>query len=237
MGEGFYRRVTVCGRFTNTAGSEELTRHVGQGLGVQFRETADADAWNIRPTDPVLAVVAPSGAPEARMLRWSLLPPWATQLRMRKLMFNARCEGIRERGRFAGATIDAPHRALIVADGFYEWERPENPRLKPRPCRFTVEGGRPFAFAAVWATNRRIGDQAVDSCSIITCSSRPNPLVAKVHDRMPVILTEDNEFRAWLSGDLALRDVVSMCTALPADRMGVEARDPEAGEHGATGSE
>jgi putative SOS response-associated peptidase YedK len=89
-----------------------------------------------------------------------------------------------------------------------------------------VDGGAVFAFAAVWARNERIGEHPIESCSIITCPSSDNPLVAKIHDRMPAILTEPEELRAWLSDDVALPHALSLCRALPADRMDVEALEP-----------
>jgi hypothetical protein len=43
---------------------------------------------------------------------------------------------------------------------------------------------------------------------------------------MPAILTEPEELRAWLSDDVALPHALSLCRALPAGRMDVEAREP-----------
>jgi putative SOS response-associated peptidase YedK len=203
-----------------------MTRLVGRKLGVEFSETPQADGWNVAPTDPVAAIVSPAGTPEPRMLRWSFLPPWANEQRLRRPLFNARVEGLRDRQQYAGVPIDAEHRALVLADGFYEWLHPRSESLRPQPHRFTVDGGTAFAFAAVWTRNGRIGEHPVESCSIITCPSAENPLVAKIHDRIPAILTEAEELRAWLSDDVAIPHALSLCRALPAERMGVEAREP-----------
>lgn len=203
-----------------------MTRQIGQSLGIQIRESTSADRWNISPTDPVISVISARGKPEARMLRWSLVPPWATELKMRRPLFNARVEGLRDRGDYAGVTADPAHRALVLADGFYEWEHPEDNKQKPQPYRFTVDGGRVFAFAGVWATNKRIGERPIESCSIVTCDSQPNPLVHKVHDRMPVILIDREELLAWLSADVTADDALTLCRSLPPDRMSVEPRQP-----------
>ena len=52
----------MCGRYTNTAGVEELNAR----LGVPIRTTEGTRRYNIAPTEQVLAVVAPRGEPEAR---------------------------------------------------------------------------------------------------------------------------------------------------------------------------
>jgi putative SOS response-associated peptidase YedK len=214
----------VCGRFTNTLAPGELTKRIGGPIGVQFTETVGAgtDPWDIRPTNGVPAIVTADGAPEPRLLRWGLVPPWARELKTGLSTYNAQLERICDTGRYAGVPVDAAHRCLMLADGFYEWAHPEDRKLKGQPYRFTVDGGQVFAFAAVWATNRRLG---TESCSILTCDSGPNPLVAKIHDRMPVILT-DRELWAWLNPKVQLPEALSLCRALPAGRMDVEARQP-----------
>ncbi len=68
-----------------------------------------------------------------------------------------------------------PRRCIEFADGFFEWSN-------RRPFYYTLKSGEPFVFAGLWEPN----DGSV-SCDVITCE--PNALVAGVHDRMPVILT------------------------------------------------
>lgn len=68
-------------------------------------------------------------------------------------------------------------RCIEFADGFYEWR-------DRRPYYYTLRSGRPFAFAGLWEPSN--GSAA---CDIATCP--PNELVAPVHDRMPVILSDD----------------------------------------------
>ncbi len=221
-----YPQTIVCGRFTNTVGPEEMTRLVERTLGVEFSESPQVDGWNVAPTDPVAAIVSPAATPVPRMLRWSLVPPWAKELRLHRPLFNARVEGLRDRQQYVGVQIDAGHRALVLADGFYEWVHPRSESLRPQPYRFTVDGGAVFAFAAVWTRNDRIGEHPIESCSIITCPSADNPLVARIHDRMPAILTEPEELRAWLSDEVAIPHALSLCGALPADRMNADPHEP-----------
>jgi putative SOS response-associated peptidase YedK len=78
-----------------------------------------------------------------------------------------------------------PFRCIIFADGFYEWRG-------RKPVYYTMKDDRVFAFAGIFepVTN------GPPRCSIITVP--PNELVARVHDRMPAILS-DNELDAWLA--------------------------------------
>ncbi|HYL27657.1 MAG TPA: SOS response-associated peptidase, partial [Candidatus Nitrosotalea sp.] len=77
-------------------------------------------------------------------------------------------------------------RCIEFADGFYEW-------FERRPFYYTLKSGEPFAFAGLWeAENGNAG------CDVATCE--PNELVARVHDRMPVILT-GSQIDMWLDPD------------------------------------
>ena len=115
---------------------------------------------------------------------------------------NARAETVASRG--------APFRCIIFADGFYEWRG-------RKPVYFTLEDGRVFAFAGIWEPEA----SGSASCAIITCP--PNPLVATVHDRMPVILT-DEAIGPWLApGELAPREAAPLL--LPYDARRMVARD------------
>ena len=106
-------------------------------------------------------------------------------------MINARGETVAERPAYRGAF--ERFRCLIIADGFYEWRRAEGRRKDA--FHITVAGGAPFAFAGLWSVWHRGQPDAVRSCSIITTAA--NAAIAPLHDRMPVILTQDEE-EAWL---------------------------------------
>ena len=63
----------MCGRYTNTAGVQELNER----FKVPIPGEAGTRRYNVAPTDEVLAIVSPKGRPEARLLRWGLIPSWA----------------------------------------------------------------------------------------------------------------------------------------------------------------
>ena len=78
-----------------------------------------------------------------------------------------------------------------------------------------------FAFAGLWDEWHAPDGSPLRSCSIIT--GAPNPLVAPIHDRMPIILHPKNE-DAWLDGSLRDPDTLTALLApYPADVMEVYA--------------
>jgi putative SOS response-associated peptidase YedK len=206
----------MCGRYSSTAGPEEIGKQIGGGLGVQISEKAGAPAYNIAPTDDVLAIVAPEGIPEARMVRWGLVPPGAEKVEGAPRI-NAKTETLLN-GTYYGVGADAAHRALIVATEFYEWLKAEQKRkVKPAPFGFNVDGGKPFCFAGLCATNSRVQGGPIVSVTILTCP--PNDLVRPIHNRMPAILADPDDRLTWMNPGVSARDALSICRPLDAERL------------------
>jgi putative SOS response-associated peptidase YedK len=149
--------------------------------------------YNITPTQPVAVVRGATGARRLDLLRWGLVPAWASDLRIGSRLINARAESVAEKPSFRDAL--RARRCLVIADGFYEWRR-EGSGKRPYLIRFV--DGRPFAFAGLWERWGRGGTE-LESCAIVTCP--PNPIVSELHDRMPVILAP-RDHDLWLDGDV-----------------------------------
>lgn len=221
----------VCGRYTNTLGPEEIGKQLGEPLGVKVRESAGTRRYNIAPTQEVLAIVAPDGQPQARMLRWGLIPPWAKDLKIGYRTINARMESVASKPSYRALIPKASHRALQIADGYFEWIKPEK-RGEPRqPFYFQLDGGIPFAFAALWGA-AHIKGKRIESCTVLTCDSSSNHVVAAIHDRMPVILAGRDAQHAWLDPSLGAGEALELCGALPADRMTAQPANPAVNKAG-----
>jgi len=223
----------MCGRYTNTAGPEELNDR----FKVPITSAAGTRRYNIAPTEEVLAIVSPRGEPEARLLRWGLVPSWAHDLKGAGKLINARMETVASTPAYRSLIPKASRRALQIADGYFEWLKPEK-RGEPRqPFFFQVDRGVPFAFAAVW-TPAKIDGQWIASVSLLTCGAAPNRTAAAIHDRMPVILADRDAQRAWLDPRLGAEDALALCGALPASRLSARPANPavnKAGELDAEG--
>lgn len=222
----------MCGRYTNTVGPEELNEH----FGVPMLGGAGTRRFNIAPTEQVLAIVAPRGAPEARMLRWGLVPHWAKSLDVGNRMINARMETVTRSPAYRPLIATSHRRALQLADGWYEWLKAERRGETPQPFLFQVDGGVPFAFAALWAP-ARIGGEHVESVALLTRDATPNRIAAAVHDRMPVILADRDAQRAWLDPALDAEEALALCGPLPAERLSATPANPAVNRPGVEGPE
>jgi putative SOS response-associated peptidase YedK len=191
-------------------------------VSIPFRE--GSRRYNIAPTQTIIAVVlGEDGEPQARAMRWGLIPPWAKDAKVAYKMINARAETVDQKSAYKRLIATAERRALLLADGFYEWLRPED-RKQPRvPFRFTLSDGEPFAFAGLW-TPGKLDGEPIESATIVTTTA--NPLVAAIHDRMPVILAGPDAEHAWLSPELDALAAKALCVPLPAQEMRVAAANP-----------
>jgi putative SOS response-associated peptidase YedK len=188
----------MCGRFTNTkAKSDEIQRKLAEALGVEEPEDDRGyERFNIAPTQGVLAVVDDQAERRIEPLRWGLVPRWAKDLKVGYRMINARAETLEERSAYRGLFRHSKHRCLILADGYYEWQKPEDPKQPRRPLHFSLERGEPFCFAGLWTRWRAPDGELVPSCTIVTCEA--NELARPIHERMPVILADADAWEAWL---------------------------------------
>ncbi len=89
-------------------------------------------------------------------------------------MINARTETVATKPAFRRAFRE--RRCLILADGFYEWQRQDG---RKQPYYIRLREGRPFAFAGLWERWVPPDGQPLDSCTIITTVA--NDLVVEIH--------------------------------------------------------
>jgi putative SOS response-associated peptidase YedK len=210
----------MCGRYTNTAGVQELNDR----FRVPIKDPEGTHRFNIAPTEQVLAIAAPKGEPEAELMRWGLVPSWASEIKG-PLMINARMETVTEKPAYRRLIGRGERRALQIADGYYEWLKPERKGEPKQPFHFQLDGGVPFAFAALW-TPAKVEGEWLHSISLLTCDSAPNRVAAAIHDRMPVILADPEAQRAWLDPSLGAEEALALCGALPTERLTAKPANP-----------
>ena len=210
----------MCGRYTNTKGPEELDE--------RFRLPVPQEGthrYNVAPTEQVLTIVAEAGERRAELMRWGLVPSWANEIKGQPLMINARMESVLSRAAYKRLIPRGERRALQLADGYFEWLKPER-RGEPRqPFHFQVDGGEPFAFAALW-TPAKVDGEWLHSVALLTCDAAPNRVAAAIHDRMPVILADAEAQQAWLDPSLGAEEALALCGTLPASRLSARPANP-----------
>jgi putative SOS response-associated peptidase YedK len=151
--------------------------------------------YNIAPQQEA-PVVVDGAARRLAMMKWGLVPSWSKDPAAAGRMINARSETAPEKPSFR--TPFRRQRALVPADGFYEWKRVGSGK---RPFALRLASREPFAMAGLWDRWRTPEGEELLSFTILTTTA--NGLVSAVHDRMPVILPRDAE-EAWLDPKCAL---------------------------------
>jgi len=238
----------MCGRFTLRAAPQDVARHFllfdvpnfsprynigpGQVIGAVRAKTDDSPPAIVSLSDggqrtattdlPVTPTADPNR--EWAWFRWGLIPHWSDDPAIGNRLINARAETVASKPAFRSAA--RYRRCLIPADGFYEWKA--TPRGK-QPYLVRVHGDRIFALAGLWDRWPSPSGEILETCTILTVE--PNRLVAKLHNRMPLILppeaypiwldptvTQFDELREWLrpypEEDLELIPVSSYVNAI-----------------------
>jgi putative SOS response-associated peptidase YedK len=178
----------MCGRYRLSRRKEALAEH----FGVDLDDLDWEPRYNIAPAQQVPVIRSDDRGPTLRasLMRWGLIPSWATDPNIGARTINARSETAASKPSFREPL--RKQRCLIPADGFYEWQR----RVKGRqPFCFEVGDGGIFAFAGLWDRWRGPDGHAVETCTILTTT--PNALLSDVHGRMPVILAP-RHYDRWL---------------------------------------
>ena len=186
----------MCNLYSNKVAPDAIARAFEQlGMALAFPEGRPnlEPREEIRITDPapILRWNSGEGAAELVQRRWSWPGPGG------KPVYNFRSDG-REFG--AG-------RCLIVADGFYEFTTPRQPRADKRKdrWRFTMAGRDWFAIAGLWRTSD-VGE------AFTMLTTEPGPDVAPYHNRQVAVLAQES-WRAWLDGSGPASELLGPCPA------------------------
>jgi len=177
----------MCGRFTLRATNAEICEFFEATGNFQQKRM-----YNIPPGQTISIIRDIEGKRTLSGAHWGLLMKWAKDMQRGYSMINARAETITEKTSFKKPFQS--RRCLIPVDGFYEWKRDHETE------KTTYFIHRPddalFAFAGIWQSWESPEGVEIDSCSIIT--TRPNGVMEKIHDRMPVILPI-SAYDRWLT--------------------------------------
>lgn len=177
----------MCGRYTLKAAPEVIAEQfqVEQSLEV-------GSPFNIAPSQSVacIRVSRDSLKREVVLLRWGLIPSWATDPKIGMNLINARSETVSQKPAFREAF--RYRRCLVPADGFYEWKRVGRTK---QPYYIRLHDDQPFAFAGLWESWVGPDGEVVQTCVVLTIE--PNELMKDIHNRMPVIL-DPKHYDLWL---------------------------------------
>lgn len=180
----------MCGRFAQT--------QTGTSVAEAFELASPPDVnprYNIAPSQLVSVVTQSrqSGDRVHHFKRWGLVPGWSQDASIGHRLINARSETVAQKPAFRNAF--QKRRCLIVADGFYEWQKTRGDSTK-QPYLIQLKSRTLFAFAGLWERWKDSEtDETIFSCTILTTAA--NPVIEPIHHRMPVILSPQ-DYDHWL---------------------------------------
>lgn len=151
--------------------------------------------YNVAPGQIMPVVIeSEDGTQHLELMKWGLVPFWAKDPRIGYKLINARDDTIFTKPMWRSVILKK--RALIPADGFYEWHKSvKAQKLQKQPYYIHPKQLDIFSFAGVWEAWKDAIGQEVKTYSIIT--TEPNKEMATIHNRMPVILHQEDE-ASWL---------------------------------------
>jgi putative SOS response-associated peptidase YedK len=173
----------MCNLYRLYKGADAI-RQIFEGLGHQlsFPEgIPNLQPTDIRITDPAPIVRIGQDGLEMVVRRWSWPAPNG------KPVFNLRSEG-----------RSFSNRCLAIADGFYEFTAPDDPKAKRKnKWLFSPVEGELIGIAAVTRTDPVVGE----AFSLLT--AEPSPEVAAIHNRQ-IILPSPAHWLNWLDPSTSL---------------------------------
>ena len=209
----------MCGRYASSRQPDDLIEEF-EVVESRIAGPLDAD-YNVAPTKEVYAVVerppsresAEAPQRQLRVLTWGLVPSWAKDPSIGSRMINARMETVAEKPAYRKAF--ATRRALLPADGYFEWYPTDRTNAKGKPIKqpffIRPKDGGVLAMAGlyeIWRDPDK-GEDDPDrfrwTCTVLTTEAED--ALGHIHDRMP-LMVERERWHDWLDpttpGDTSL---------------------------------
>lgn len=214
----------VCGRYVSAA---ERARISEQFDAIAHDPQPLAPDYNVAPSKQVYVIAERHEQRQLRTMTWGLIPSWAKDPKIGNRMINARLETAARKPSFRRAW--AKRRAIIPADGYYEWYTSDAVTAsgKPRKQPFYIHpsDGTLLSMAGLYEIWRdpAIADEEAPgafrwTCTILTTTATDD--VGRIHDRAPLLVPADR-VGEWLSpeneppNDLLVPAAPGVLTAYP----------------------
>lgn len=204
----------MCGRFVQSLIPVEYL----EALNIELPVVGGFDPepigrYNVAPRTRVLLLHQEEDGLRLEPVPWGYAPSWAVGSRPPAI--NARVEKVATGAFWRGAWKGG--RAVVPADGWYEWKPyPATPKHK-QPYYFRLKSGGPLFFPAIGHLPRH-GREIREEDGFATITMASDGGMAEIHDRRPVVLGPD-EAKAWLDPGLAPREAeeILLHRGLPAE--------------------
>jgi putative SOS response-associated peptidase YedK len=182
----------MCGRATLTTPPEDLAEFFGLDEVPQI-----SPRYNVAPTQPIAVIRVPR---KIELLRWGLVPWFMEDAKAGAKLINARADTVLDKPVFREAARQ--RRCLVIVDGFFEWQARGK---RKQPFYIRREDHAPFALAGLWE-RKKMPEGPLETCTILTVA--PSPEIAKLHDRMPLIVPR-SDYSSWIDPAIQAPEVVA----------------------------
>lgn len=187
----------MCGRYF--ANGTQLAEDVQALLGKANRKPLDLlaiEGWKhdeVFPTDKALVLLQKQGEIAPAVMRWGY-PKWDNK----GTIINARSESVQDKPMFASAL--SKRRLVVPTNGFYEWKHVGGKSIAGEKNLFLSPGRETLYLAGIYDefTDSKTGQK---EWMYVVLTTQANESVASYHDRMPVLLEEDDVL-PWLLDDI-----------------------------------
>ncbi len=195
----------MCTRYSLTKNKEQISKR----FGIQIAESWKP-RYNVSPGQS-MPIITNRRSDEISFFQWGFIPNWSIDESTGTNLYNAKSETILTKAPFKQAIKS--QRCLIIADGYFEWKKIGKTKT---PYRITLANDELFSFAGIWDYWENSKGEIINSFSILTTTA--NSLLEEINERMPVILTKENE-QKWITDKLTDQEITSFLTPLDKDRM------------------
>ena len=179
----------MCGRYQLEYGIDQLMLR----FDAQNRYIGYGTRYEIFPTDMVAIIRNEGNHNYIDTAKWGLDNHFD-----KRPLINARGETVDEKKTFKSMFISG--RCIIPATSFFEWKK--NVDGRKTKTLIGIPDVPVFGMAGLYKTEIGPEGNPLLRCTIITTSSTANPSMAEIHDRMPVILTQEVE-KIWLDNTIS----------------------------------
>lgn len=201
----------MCGRFSFSANKKVIEAR----FNLKIADESYMPRYNCAPSQ-MLAVISNQNPYQLSYYKWGMIPYWTKTGSKTLHPINAKSETLMDKPMFKNAFFK--RRCLIPADGFFEWQN----TIPKKPFRFMLKTEEIFCMAGIWETWKNENNEMISSFCILTTTA--NALVRPIHERMPVILEQENEIK-WLTENNP-EMLLSMLKPLPVEAMQMYAISP-----------
>lgn len=187
----------MCGRayrlFTGEALNERFARLEGWApLTLDLKP-----AYNLAPTALTPVIFRDQSQIKCEFMRFGLVPTWAKTIKdaAKYSLINARLEEVETKRSYAKPF--QLQRCIIPLSGFYEWRKNEDSSKTPHEIH--LKDNPILCAAGVYEKWR--DENGAETLSFSMLTTQANAFMKDIHDRMPVMLSED-QFSEWLDAEL-----------------------------------